>query len=89
MASIADIFKCTVCNGSRVEAITVEAVVRTEILSIDGAGNAEYGKMTHRNGRVNCHRCMDCGCVVSRAGLEATARYQEGADCNSVTDQEG
>jgi hypothetical protein len=80
MASIAAIFKCTVCNGSRVEQIMVEAVVRTEVLSIDGAGKTEYGKVTGYGGRVNCIRCADCGCVVARAGLTATARYQEGED---------
>jgi DNA-directed RNA polymerase subunit RPC12/RpoP len=65
----AEIFTCDDCGHHRIEEVLVEAVVTTEVVSVDKWGYMQYAEPDVGTGNVECYRCVYCGKTVDKDDL--------------------
>jgi hypothetical protein len=87
--AIEDIFTCPDCNGNRIEEVLVEAVVTTELVSIDKWGYMTYAEPDVGHGSVECLRCVDCDRVVDKDDLIESVGCTDPPENANSTNPEG
>jgi DNA-directed RNA polymerase subunit RPC12/RpoP len=87
--AIEDVFSCPACNGRRIVEVLVEAVVTTEVVSIDKFGCMTYGEPDVQSGDVEQFQCMECGLITGKDDLLASVGCADPPDDASSVNQEG
>ena len=62
-------FKCPNCNSNRLEVVTVDCIVASEVIFMSDDGSPfAYGEPEVHDGDHDCFQCWECGYRLTKNG---------------------